>query len=380
MNELDVNFGLVSAAVTAVTLAAAAVAPTRNQMQKVGNLVDVLENVVNVLNDQDESFLGNVFDPAAVLDSLRKDGWVIGPDEQDLHEFFLVLLNTIDEHLTGKPEPSLKDVFEAPIPKFPGEIPSKTRHTFSGIESNDAKIAGLVGLERPFRGLMASQLMCTCCGKRTALKHDSFSSVSLAFPGNNPGMYFARTNLMELLRGYFASDVVHDVLCGHCSSLAGDGASVRRVFVKDTYMGKLPKCLCLHIQRTRWLPDGRAIKCSFPVDFSEYLDLEEFVFTPRSSRLRSVQPEPVKAKTLASLVKSASIDQTPSTVFQLKAVVEHLGDTAAGHFVTYRRGPIGSQSRDLWFYTSDTRVQPTSRSHVFQAIPYILFYERVSAG
>ena len=59
-----------------------------------------------------------------------------------------------------------------------------------------------------------------------------------------------------------------------------------------------------------------------------------------------------------------------SRIYNLQAVVEHLGGPESGHYCTYRRH--GSQ----WICTSDTAVYPVSRTEVLQCQAYMLMYQR----
>ncbi|CAL4193018.1 unnamed protein product, partial [Meganyctiphanes norvegica] len=65
-------------------------------------------------------------------------------------------------------------------------------------------------------------------------------------------------------------------------------------------------------------------------------------------------------------------------LYRLKAVIVHVGDIFCGHFVTYRRGPIGTRARNRWFYTSDILIRETTLAEVLKANAYMLFYEKVT--
>jgi len=66
-------------------------------------------------------------------------------------------------------------------------------------------------------------------------------------------------------------------------------------------------------------------------------------------------------------------------IFRLKAVVVHCGSVEGGHFVTYRKGPLQSNSRhrsDRWYLTSDESVKDATLAEAMQTTAYMLFYEK----
>ncbi|XP_037785242.1 ubiquitin carboxyl-terminal hydrolase 30 homolog [Penaeus monodon] len=65
-------------------------------------------------------------------------------------------------------------------------------------------------------------------------------------------------------------------------------------------------------------------------------------------------------------------------LYRLKAVIVHVGDVFCGHFVTYRRGAIGSRTRNRWFYTSDLLVREASLEEVKKAHIYMILFEKVT--
>ena len=82
--------------------------------------------------------------------------------------------------------------------------------------------------------------------------------------------------LEELLTRFVTSEVVQDVLC--------DGCGMRCLATKTLTLGKLPKCLCLHISRTTWSSSGIPIKRDDPVKFPELLTLDPYTFTETKKR------------------------------------------------------------------------------------------------
>lgn len=82
--------------------------------------------------------------------------------------------------------------------------------------------------------------------------------------------------LEELLTRFVTSEIVQDVLC--------DGCGMHCLSTKTLTLGKLPKCLCLHISRTTWSNSGTPIKRDDPVKFPQILTLDPYTFTETKKR------------------------------------------------------------------------------------------------
>ena len=102
------------------------------------------------------------------------------------------------------------------------------------------------------------------------------------------------------------------------------------------------------------------------VDFPDKLDMSKYVYTNRIVKER----------------KGPSKEETPKSTdlmlpYQLCAVISHLGAADSGHYVTYRKGPLGSRGKEKWFYVSDEHVEAASETQVHQTHAFLLFYERI---
>ena len=58
-------------------------------------------------------------------------------------------------------------------------------------------------------------------------------------------------------------------------------------------------------------------------------------------------------------------------MYELGAVIEHVGSPLSGHYITYRQ-----QDRRHWACTSDTSVYTVGTREVLSARAYMLFYNR----
>ncbi|CAK9820344.1 Ubiquitin carboxyl-terminal hydrolase 30 homolog [Anthophora plagiata] len=210
----------------------------------------------------------------------------------------------------------------------------------------------------PFSGLLTSQLQCSYCKWKSAVLYDKLETISLPLPPM--GSYIkSHHTLEELLTRFVTSEVVQDVLC--------DGCGMRCLAMKTLTLGKLPKCLCLHISRTTWSSSGIPIKRDDPVKFPEILTLDPYTFTETKKRNARGDPE-------ATMFFTNRTTLSDKHTYKLRAIVEHRGPVDSGHFVCYRRGNKSNQ----WLYTSDNVVENVSLIEVLCVTPYLLFYERIN--
>lgn len=110
-----------------------------------------------------------------------------------------------------------------------------------------------------------------------SVRFDKLESVSLPLPPRGDGLFLFRSlTLVELLSRLVSREKINDVQC--------DGCNKRCAAYKTLTFGKLPKCLCLHIQRTGWSSSGMLMKRDDPVIFNECLILDPFTYTETKRR------------------------------------------------------------------------------------------------
>ncbi|XP_046395902.1 ubiquitin carboxyl-terminal hydrolase 30 [Ischnura elegans] len=283
---------------------------------------------------------------------------------------------------------------------------SDGRYTSQLFESNSwDSTGGLVSSPSgsPFRGFLTSQLKCMSCNFKSAVRYDKFDSLSLSLPPRGGGAdmgYLLGTakkgvTLEYLLHRFVSREIVEGVACEGCtlkrkeelgvvpSSNDESSAPVKATFLKWLNFGRLPKCLCFHIQRTTWFDNGQTSKRHDFVAFPEYLCMEMYTYLQASvreskkSQLKALKEENPVNNRLSRSQQSLEMDKAepkaplsppmkteksslkmdmgipsksegrlwhrPSihrrNTFRLTAVVVHVGDSNSGHFVTYRRGP-----------------------------------------
>lgn len=256
--------------------------------------------------------------------------------------------------------------------------------------------------DSPFRGYLVSQLQCTVCGHKNSAQWTSFESLSLSLPT----LPWGEVTVQELLDSYITQEQVTEVTCESCTKKSG--SSVKTTFTKQLTIGKLPDCLCVHIKRTVWLENGTAIKRRDHLVFPEFLIMDPYTYatsittqglqnckvsgrdcsSDSSSSYWSQSTHQLPISSIISQSATAThIEPSPfvhvrrvryEQLYRLKAVIVHVGDVFCGHFVTYRRGPIGSRTRNRWFYTSDLLVREASLEEVRKANAYMILYEKVT--
>ena len=120
-----------------------------------------------------------------------------------------------------------------------------------------------------------------------------------------------------------------------CSSCGCTEAAIKK-FTLD----KLPKVLCLHLKRFRWIP---STKISTHIEFPFDLDVSQYTTN-----------------------KSGSEGQ-----YELFGVICHHGKgTVSGHYTSY------CLNHGEWYHYNDSEVRVVSADEVAQVQAYILFYRR----
>eukprot|EP00070_Physeter_catodon_P013069 XP_007129558.1 ubiquitin carboxyl-terminal hydrolase 30 isoform X5 [Physeter catodon] len=264
--------------------------------------------------------------------------------------------------------------------------------------------------------------------EQSPVRFDTFDSLSLSIPAATWGHPLT---LDHCLHHFISSESVRDVVCDNCTKIEAKGTlngekveHQRTTFVKQLKLGKLPQCLCIHLQRLSWSSHGTPLKRHEHVQFNEFLMMDIYKYHllghkpgHRGPELHEkagpalepqdgpAAPKPVrnppggpKTQIFVNGTCSPSFlptlptpmpfplpavpDYSSSTyLFQLVAVVVHHGDMHSGHFVTYRRSPPSAKNplstSNQWLWISDDTVRKASLQEVLSSSAYLLFYERV---
>ncbi|KAJ2312537.1 ubiquitin-specific protease ubp1 [Coemansia sp. RSA 2705] len=125
---------------------------------------------------------------------------------------------------------------------------------------------------------------------------------------------------------------------------------------KQDAFAKLPPCLCLHLSRSTFTPDGYPVKNPCHVRFPEYLDFSPYTTTgnlrvePEASMIEQVADDSKHCRggsrgsshpnrRMRDALEALGPDANLQNCYRLQAVVVHIGSHSYGHFITYRRKP-----------------------------------------
>lgn len=370
----------------------------------------------------DEPGEEDVLDAGCLLEVLRLYRWHISSfEEQDAHELFHVLTSSLEEERDRQPK--VTHLFDMQslesLPEFDEKILScRSRGPLHPIPSPWK-------FHHPFHGRLTSNMACKRCEQQSPVRYDSFESLSLSIPSSRWGR---PVSLDHCLQHFISSETIKEVECENCTKLQQgllvNGQvlqSQRTTFIKQLKLGKLPQCLCIHLQRLTWSNEGTPIKKQEHVQFTEYLSMDRYKHRATIQRIQHANGVPTCKKTedledtpdktasngndvehhnnnkplsngtqpsvfLHSPVPSPQLhftyDYSPTEyLFQLMAVLVHHGDMHSGHFVTYRRCPSSPRSpspfSSQWVWVSDDSVRKASLQEVLSSNAYLLFYERV---
>ncbi|KAG8012035.1 Ubiquitin carboxyl-terminal hydrolase 30, partial [Nibea albiflora] len=280
--------------------------------------------------------------------------------------------------------------------------------------------------QHPFHGRLTSNMSCKRCEQQSPVRYDSFESLSLSIPLPQWGRPMS---LDQCLQHFISSETIKEVECENCTKRQQVATvngpvleSQRTTFVKQLKLGKLPQCLCIHLQRLTWSNEGTPIKRQEHVQFTEYLSMDRYKHNASTLRGQRVKcaPTPIRTensddsmekptangneaehrnnnnKPFSNGTCSSVFLHSPGVnpqlgltydfssteyLFQLTAVLVHHGDMHSGHFVTYRRSPSSTRGSSLfssqWLWVSDDSVRKASLHEVLSSNAYLLFYERV---
>uniref|UniRef100_A0A1B6CF67 ubiquitinyl hydrolase 1 n=1 Tax=Clastoptera arizonana TaxID=38151 RepID=A0A1B6CF67_9HEMI len=367
-----------------------------------GKLSDTLLNVLQILSRERSKAddIDEPYSPIEVISAFKQHGFAMEPVEQDAHELFCHILDILEEEAQTTMAPSLNGCLsdalspeEAIIDKCvdslgvnslsegdthldtedgvrlsrkaipeEGDRPSSFRMKMCPLDKNRNPAPS------PFRGLLTSQLVCSVCKFKSKLLNDKLDSLSLHLPESRNSH-----TLIQLLENYFKAEPVSGVVCDMCNQGQQPGqAPITTTSIKTLSIGKLPRCLCLHIPRTSMGPYGTPFKRQDFVDFPEFLTMDNYTTNNRLKQQMTMEKNHI---CLDSTDRNLNI-QNCHHLYRLKAVIVHKGCVERGHFVTYRRGPLHSNTRHRWYVTSDSEIKDSTLFEVLQSTPYMLFYEK----
>ena len=262
------------------------------------------------------------YDASFLLTVLRAHGWSISNEEHDAHEFFHVLLMTLDDECRTKEFDKLSiNVTECLLNQPNLDL------IYLCHEQNTAEFLKNANINMPvhhkFQGLMAVSLQCRICGHKNPQRFESFDSLSVPITDYyNP---LRSSTLEKCLNNFFAMEHLSGVNCDGCSKkvkklnnfnecregkirkktesinvshllyylsnrntvntskhsvkcdLNKNANLTKTTFSKQIYIAKVPQCLCIQLQRLVW-NSGLPVKQEHYVKFPEFLNLQSYLY------------------------------------------------------------------------------------------------------
>eukprot|EP00871_Galdieria_phlegrea_P003040 jgi/Galph1/3737/GphlegSOOS_G2412.1 len=302
--------------------------------------------------------------------------------QHDAHEFFITFVNTLRQHI----------MVNNTDDKGAGQVENNIQSTNS--ESNSKEI-----INHLFSGVLESHVYCGSCEHYSATLEDYFDiSLDLKSDGEQHGKDIDANSVQQLTDclGYLVSpeqlDNGNSKYCSHCGQSTA--------FYKRVAIQRLPQVLCFHLKRFQHGLDGKDIstkiesEIAFPVDD---LDMSSYtssrVYRQSSSGTKpekvSLESEQSVNKSIDNLKKenenasevlkndwqSSSADDGNDSkyVYDLYAIVNHIGKIDHGHYITWIR------ENNVWFKCDDETVTvenllSTEKTRMCSSPAYLLFY------
>ncbi|KAG7251036.1 hypothetical protein CRUP_014330 [Coryphaenoides rupestris] len=115
-------------------------------------------------------------------------------------------------------------------------------------------------------------------------------------------------SLDQCLQHFISSETIKEVECENCTKLQGGSRdkghfleNQRTTFIKQLKLGKLPQCLCIHLQRLTWSNEGTPMKRQEHVYFTEFLSMDRYKHNAsiqRTQQHTKRSPTPTDTETL----------------------------------------------------------------------------------
>lgn len=244
-------------------------------------------------------------------------------------------------------KPSKKDV------EVTNSLPDNTS-TYGKAFAKDLEVSGKVNLNlhddlrhrrldtptnhpNPFAGTVKSSL--TCENGHVSPTYVNF--LHLSVPINR--------TLEDCFREYTKVEEV-EWNCEVCKEEREKGKNIHysRVAKKQLSIGHPPKILCVHFQRLVHRNTSRGFGAR-KLDTAIKLNLEFNISPYCTGPLSGEKPTKI--------------------MYDLRAIIVHLGGSAGGHYVTYKR-----YSTDYWVYISDDEYRSVSTEEALNVPAFMLFY------
>eukprot|EP00041_Stephanoeca_diplocostata_P012793 m.215294 g.215294 ORF g.215294 m.215294 type:complete len:435 (+) comp19091_c0_seq2:158-1462(+) len=302
-----------------------------------------LQHLVHVLNTgQTTKTASAVAD--TVLRAYRLCGGQLQGGEQDAHEFFVRLMDFLDDTRTQiNPPPLLR----AAQTIYGTDAYREVSAGFTSAMSRDGKDRSPPA---DTRGFLSSTVVCPQCRTCTTVRVVSTACITVSIPAVPTANMRRRpsgiVSVQECLDAFFEPETIEGFRCDTCKAVV-DGC------FKVTTLTQPPALLVVHVNRLQW-PN---FKNDAKVLNNDVIDINRYV-----------------------CVAGDRADQLCMEKYRLVAVIVHMGNSTGGHYVCYRRNPAVEMhdtevTGGAWLRISDSNVAEVPFSAVMTAQPYMVFYE-----
>lgn len=320
--------------------------------------------VSGISNMGNTCFLNAILQALSSCDSFTTFLFKLKPVQKsfDDHDACIVMeLSRFLQSLTQGKETSPEDLINSLSYKFPFFGQQHDSHEIfyvihESIESikkrTENSISFDLPLENPLLSLMSTEIVCSVCTNKS-IKLDCLFDVSLD----------VTSSLRESFQGLHQPEIVEDYLCIKCSTDASMkilkarqstqlGKEILNKYIVNR--GKVEESELLRKVKNRVVISNKIIK------FPKLLCIHCKWLVPHVSGLVFKKNNHMQFPMKFQVEKGG---------YELKAVIEHLGGSTGGHYLTYKE-VLGA-----WYQCSDLSVREVTQRDVLVAQPYMLFYQ-----
>jgi hypothetical protein len=237
-------------------------------------------------------------------------------------------------------------------------------------------------------------------GKKVKKKYIRISSQEIKKPRNKKKKSFKlfhpyRKNpfpdifLSDLIKDFFEPDFVKDYFCSFCRK--------KCTIKKSIYILQEPEILQISLKR--FISHPRMMKIHRPIFiYKDKIDLNQYLFKPENFLVldSSLYDSGVNSRRKINMEmtynNSMSFNQSiahRSTMYEMKAYVEHIGNLSKGHYVCFTKNDViqskikirNPDVEDEWFFIDDKKVykvQDHSRKLLmYNPSVYSIFYKKI---
>jgi ubiquitin carboxyl-terminal hydrolase 1 len=370
-------------------------------------MADALRGLIATLNDPENNGK-RIWTPATLK---NMSSW----QQQDAQEYFSKVLDEIDKEV-GKAAKMTK--------RLKG---------FESEESDSSSASSETSLSiyrNPLEGLIAQRVGCTRCGYSEGLSMIPFNCLTVPL-----GRAYEHV-ISECLDEYTKLEQIEGVECGKCTLLKvqrllpllierAEGSQsannhsyqqtkerlemVTEALEDDDYdektlkkcnisnksrvsstksrqavVARPPKSLVVHFNRSLFDElTGELRKNYSEVRFPKFLDLGPWCLGSSGISSEGAIEEWLLDPDKAMVASSSRPSRLLGPIYELRAVVTHYGRHENGHYICYRKHPLGAdaeetEKREQWWRLSDDDVMKVSEENVLgQGGVFMLFYDRI---